>query len=183
MDDETYTRLYRSYHHVQEIEEFRWLISEVEKLKPQAILEIGVHHGGSLKFWEAILPPGGLLVGVDYQPQLDWDVAESDRRIFIVRGRSERGETVMRVREILAGGSVDFAFLDGSHEYDVVKEDFENYSPMVREGGIVAIHDINTERGKAGRFFAELEARYPNATAKVCRVQGTGIWRKSGWSG
>jgi len=180
MDEETYLRLYRTVHHVQELDEFRWLISEVEKLKPSVILEIGVHHGGSLKFWEAILKPGDLLVGVDYEPQLDWNVAASDRRIVIVTGNSTAEETVRGVREALGGRLVDFAFLDGSHEYETVRMDFENYAPMVRNGGIIAIHDIWTEAKQAGRFFEELEAKYPNDTAKMCRVQGTGLWWKRG---
>lgn len=180
MDKALFNQMMATYHHVQEHEEFYWLISEVEKLNPHIIVEVGVHHGGSLKFWETILSPGDLLIGIDYEPQLYWDVSKSDRRVVIVRGRSESEETLSKVKEILAGRKADFIFLDGSHSYSVVRVDFEDYGTLLRDGGIVAIHDISTEWGEAGRFFAELEAMYPNATAKMCRVQGTGIWWKHG---
>jgi hypothetical protein len=32
--------------------------------------------------------------------------------------------------------------IDGDHTYAGVKQDFEMYSPFVREGGIVAFHDL-----------------------------------------
>lgn len=178
MNKETYTQLYNAVHHVQDVEEFYWLISEVEKLNPNIIIEIGVHHGGSLKFWEQILKPGDLLIGIDYEPQIDWDWEGSDREIVIIKGRSELSSTVERVKEILGERKADFAFLDGSHEYDIVKKDFNNFSPLLRVGGLIAIHDINTQREQAGRFFAELEAEYPDATDKMLKVQGTGVWYK-----
>lgn len=180
MDERTYLKLYGSYHHVQDIEEFWWLIRQVQDLSPHVIMEVGVHHGGSLKFWEQILQPGDLLIGVDYEPQLDWDVSKSDRRIIIYKGRSEDSSTVQAVRESLGGREADFIFLDGSHEYSVVSWDFENYSPLLRAGGLLAIHDIKTEQAQAGKFFRELEAKYPDATAKMMKVQGTGIWCKHG---
>lgn len=37
---------------------------------------------------------------------------------------------------------MDFLFIDGDHAYEGVKADFEMYSPLVRKGGLVALHDI-----------------------------------------
>ena len=48
-------------------------------------------------------------------------------------------------RRALAGAQADFhepielLFIDGAHEYDLVKEDFEKWVPKVVEGGVVAI--------------------------------------------
>lgn len=36
---------------------------------------------------------------------------------------------------------VELIFIDGAHEYDLVKLDFELWSPKVIDGGIVAFHD------------------------------------------
>ena len=36
---------------------------------------------------------------------------------------------------------VEFIFIDGSHEYDDVKKDFELWFPKVMSGGIMAFHD------------------------------------------
>lgn len=44
-------------------------------------------------------------------------------------------------KEILEG--LDFAYIDGNHKYDFVKQDIENYYPLLKSGGILAGHDIN----------------------------------------
>jgi len=36
---------------------------------------------------------------------------------------------------------IDFIFVDGSHEYELVKRDFELWFPHIKEGGIMAFHD------------------------------------------
>lgn len=42
-------------------------------------------------------------------------------------------------------GSLDFVFVDASHEYEDVKDDLIAWYPKVRAGGIIAGHDINHE--------------------------------------
>ncbi len=37
---------------------------------------------------------------------------------------------------------IDFIFIDGSHEYNDVLADFENFYPHVKPGGIIAFHDV-----------------------------------------
>ena len=38
-------------------------------------------------------------------------------------------------------GSVDFIYVDGSHEYEDVKRDIELYLPKIKQGGFIAGHD------------------------------------------
>ncbi len=38
-------------------------------------------------------------------------------------------------------GPIEFLFIDGAHEYELVKQDFELWSPHLIEGGIIAFHD------------------------------------------
>lgn len=40
---------------------------------------------------------------------------------------------------------IDFLFIDASHQYDDVLSDFETYFPHVRDGGLVAFHDVTPE--------------------------------------
>jgi hypothetical protein len=42
---------------------------------------------------------------------------------------------------------VDFVFLDGSHEYENVKWECENYSKLVNPGGVLSGHDYNIFEG------------------------------------
>lgn len=52
---------------------------------------------------------------------------------------------------------VDLIFLDGSHEYEDVKWECENYSKLVKVGGILSGHDYNIFEGvnKAVDEFAK----------------------------
>jgi len=42
---------------------------------------------------------------------------------------------------------IELLFVDGSHEYDLVLEDFEKWVPKVLEGGWVAFHDTTWTAG------------------------------------
>ena len=37
---------------------------------------------------------------------------------------------------------IDFIFIDGSHQYEDVKQDVETFYPHVKPGGIIALHDV-----------------------------------------
>jgi len=39
--------------------------------------------------------------------------------------------------------SIGMIFIDGSHEYELVKADMEAWRPKVVPGGIIALHDAN----------------------------------------
>ena len=49
---------------------------------------------------------------------------------------------MQKIKAILKDNKVDFIYIDGDHNYEGVKKDFEMYSPLVRKGGIIAFHDI-----------------------------------------
>jgi predicted O-methyltransferase YrrM len=51
---------------------------------------------------------------------------------------------------------IDLVWIDGAHEYDQVKSDFENWLPHLRKGGMVAMHDTKPG-GKAGPYRVILE--------------------------
>jgi len=38
-------------------------------------------------------------------------------------------------------GPIELLFIDGAHEYELVKQDFELWSPFLNEGGTIAFHD------------------------------------------
>lgn len=43
---------------------------------------------------------------------------------------------------MLEGKQVDFLFIDGDHSEKGIEADFNDYSPLVRPGGLIAFHDI-----------------------------------------
>lgn len=46
---------------------------------------------------------------------------------------------------------IDYIFIDGDHQYEAVKADYEQWLPFVKVGGIIAIHDSAANRG--GPFY------------------------------
>jgi hypothetical protein len=40
-------------------------------------------------------------------------------------------------------------FIDGDHSYQGARFDFETYGPMVKSGGIIALHDIYPSKAES----------------------------------
>jgi hypothetical protein len=74
-------------------------------------------------------------------------------------------------------------FIDGDHRYKCVKKDFLYYRTLVREGGLILLHDIIESEGggraRAGsvpKFWKELAGIYPHQEFVHSRDQhGSGI--------
>jgi predicted O-methyltransferase YrrM len=138
----------------QEPSEIRGLLDLIAGDRPRTILEIGTSNGGSLFLFARVAAPDALLVSVDlphgefgggYPPwrgRLYRSFAAGAQRIELLRANSHDAGTLDAVREALGGRRVDVLFIDGDHSYDGVKRDYEMYSPLVRDGGVIGIHDI-----------------------------------------
>jgi len=162
--------------------DFKWVIDEVEKIKPKIIVEMGTATGGSLKYWEQILldcKENGnnfgdcLLISLENNPGCfpTWDWKNSKVDIHIVYGSSNDLNIVKKVKVILKNRKIDFLFIDGAHRYSIPEGDFNNYSQFVREAGIVCIADLG-EPCPAHLFLQLPEPREVDPTI------GMGIWRK-----
>ena len=68
----------------------------------------------------------------------------------MLRGDSHSESTVSKVKDEVGSGGIDFLLIDGDHTYEGVKRDYELYSGLVNEGGLIAFHDI-APRGEARR--------------------------------
>ena len=135
--------------------EFKRLLNIFHELKPSRILEIGSEHGGSLWHWITNAAPGSTIVAVDYlhaegtqwRPQQlrlrdRWERWAKEARVnlHIVNADSTQPDTIEAVRKL---APFDFAFIDANHRYEYVRPDFLNYGRgMVRDGGVVALHDL-----------------------------------------
>lgn len=144
------------YQHEREIRELADIVS---KHQVRTVVEIGVHRGGTSAMWCQLVGPEGLVVGVDL-PDGHWGgigVPGADIRdahlvaqfpwYRPVRGNSHEPSTLEAVVTALLGRKVDLLFIDGDHSLKGVHQDFDMYSKLVRERGLVAFHDvIDTER-------------------------------------
>jgi len=157
---------------IQLREEIRGLATLVAEQEPETILEIGTANGGTFYVWSRFIDscdtlvsldlPGGDFGGgyeankIDLYRQLD-----DSKEMTFIRDNSH-SEAVCEHAAEAAGGRVDFLFIDGDHTYDGVKQDFEMYSELVSEDGIIALHDIvnDNEEIDVPRFWDEIEAEY-----------------------
>jgi len=142
----------------------------VKAIAPARVLEIGVCEGGWLWCMEPFFAPGAQIIGID---NLSNPVIRIDRlRSVIARlgkthpttlieGASQTPEALARVLELLDGKPLDVLHIDGGHDYPSALSDWERYAPLVRKGGLIAIHDIQGVKYReqeVDTLWAEIEA-------------------------
>lgn len=144
---------YRRIGATQIEEEFRALIAEVRTIEPRVIVEIGTARGGSFLAWcrnaadlaISIDLPGGIHGGGYALPRArlyaEFVLSRATRAVLL-REDSHSAATVAKVAALLNGRPIDFLFIDGDHRYDGVSRDYASWKPLVRRGGLVALHDI-----------------------------------------
>jgi hypothetical protein len=129
-----------------------WLYETAYKLQPQAqIVEIGSFKGRST----ACLALGcvGSQKSVYCIDTFNGNDSDFGERAFFgeFRKNLERLNLFQYVRPLVGtsreiaehwNSPIDFLFIDGSHQYEDVLSDFDTYFPHVRDGGLVAFHDV-----------------------------------------
>ena len=147
---------------IQVRSELQALLEMLERTPPRTVLEIGTAFGGTLFLLTRVSSPEAILISVDlpledlrvegparygggnYAPRkrLYRSFARDQQRVVFLAADSHSPRTLDKIRHELAGRELDFLFLDGDHSADGVRRDFEMYAPLVRDGGIIALHDI-----------------------------------------
>jgi predicted O-methyltransferase YrrM len=159
---------------VQVREELLGMLDRVRALNPTRICEIGASAGGTLYLLTRVASPDALIISLDidlppHTRRVRARMTRDRQRLVCMEADSHDPRTREKVVEELGDEQLDFLFIDGDHSYEGVRADFELYSGLVREGGIIALHDINPDQGptraEAGpdsgqvpRFWAELKA-------------------------
>ncbi len=131
--------------HLQWKQEFLEFLDFAMTAGPVRIGEIGLYTGGTHLVLTRALPTVQLTIGVDMhvrnKSQLGYFAKSSQRRIF-VEGKSCASATLERVARSLGSEKLDLLLIDADHSYAGVKQDFMQYKRFVRDGGIIAFHDI-----------------------------------------
>jgi predicted O-methyltransferase YrrM len=149
------------------------LLAAVRRERPRVVLEIGTALGGTLFGFAQVAAQDALLITIDlpagrfgggYYPARGYfyrKLGHDRQTIHPILGDSHAPGTLARVQELLGGRPVDVLFIDGDHEYEGVQRDLDLYAPLVREGGLIAFHDIvpgDPELvGGVPRFWAEFK--------------------------
>ncbi len=145
--------------------------------RPRRVLEIGSYRGGTLFCSCRLAAPDALLISLDLPESGPWRsyprrrrklyraFARRGQRIEALRANSHDVATLELVHTALAGRRLDLLFIDGDHTFDGVKQDYETFGPLVREGGLIAFHDIvpgSSELvGGVPRFWEEVKDKLP----------------------
>lgn len=156
--------------------------------RPERALEIGTANGGTLFFLARLANPQATIVSVDlpggkfgggYSSTRAWvyrRFARRGQRLQTLRGDSHTLDMLDRVKAVLRGQPLDYLFIDGDHTYEGVKRDFELYAPLVRQGGIIALHDIVEHPPALGcdvsRFWNQIKSQYRHVEIIENRDEG-----------
>ncbi len=65
---------------------------------------------------------------------------KSESKITLIEGNSQDKKVIKRLENL----ELDLLFIDGDHSYSGVKNDFNNYSPIVKSGGLIVVDDYAT---------------------------------------
>jgi predicted O-methyltransferase YrrM len=153
---------------LQRRSEFLELISLVKEQKCKYLLEIGTYKGGALFVFSQLAASDATVISLDFpgtffgklhrasQALLFRRLTRKGQSFFSLRNDSHKPETLATVRDILQGNKLDFLFIDGDHSYKGVREDFKMYAPLVRDGGLIAFHDITPCEASAGEKQKEV---------------------------
>lgn len=160
----------------QNMVELLGLVKALQTITMETVCEIGTYKGGTLFIWCQLaaddaeifsidLPGGEFGGGYDKRllPLIE-AFPKTNQKLNTLLGDSHSKEIQNQFAGKLNGRNVDFLFIDGDHTYKGVKQDFEDYSPYVRSGGIIAFHDIVKRKEipeiEVWRYWNEIKQNY-----------------------
>lgn len=131
----------------------------LEDFEINTMLEIGCYQGGCFATWSQVLKPDHMIGvtkdEVELFPDFRIRVARDDgpSKVDMIFRESQTPEALAEAEAALDGKLLDFLFIDGGHSFRDVQLDFLMYSPLVREGGVVGIHDVNRGCADVYKFW------------------------------
>jgi predicted O-methyltransferase YrrM len=163
--------------------EFEFLLQEYKNLNAKNVLEIGSYFGYSLHHWLYYSSENARVISVDLpisefcgasDPRVpvqehainnEWKLwtRRNKNKLNLIQASSMLPSTKETVQQLLNGELLDFVFIDGDHRYEAVKSDFTMYYDLVKDGGIIALHDIGSaEEGGVSKLWEELKIIFNN---------------------
>jgi predicted O-methyltransferase YrrM len=140
----------------------RSLYRIVSSLRPERCLELGTSVGMSACYIGAGLTSGGFgrLITIEGQD----DSAQTAREALDEARVSDRVEVrVGQFADVMPGalddlGGVDFAFIDGHHQYQPTIDYFRSIVDRTANGGLLMFDDIDYPLGDMARAWTEIRA-------------------------
>jgi cephalosporin hydroxylase len=160
------------------------LLERLAERRPAVLCEIGSAEGGTLFLFAQAARPDARLLSIDVRNAPERverfrSLVRPGQQLTCFDGNSHDLEVVRRFRDWLGSDRLEFLFIDGDHTAEGVERDFEMYGPSVRNGGLVAFHDIvpdfrtrygvdtGNDAGGVPMYWQHLKSRYPQAVEFV----------------
>lgn len=123
------------------------LLEQVRERRPRYICEIGSDKGGTLALFSRVARPDAEILSLDiaHTPQrlaAFKQLVQPGQKLTCITGDTHTQAILNQFKAWLGNNQLDFLFIDGDHTYEGVKLDYEMYSPFVRQGGLIAFHDV-----------------------------------------
>jgi cephalosporin hydroxylase len=142
----------------------------INEIKPQILCEIGTSYGGTSLLFSRFIPSLKLMICLDLYVKNKAKLRllkPSSLALHFCEASSHSKGMLHSVEKILSDRPIDVLFIDGDHRYEGVKQDFEDYSRLVRPGGIILLHDIVQEKpggkewaGGVPQFWREIKDKF-----------------------
>lgn len=114
----------------------------LEKEDIKNILEIGTWRGYSAKTFIEQFDPH-IFITIDHDKKMEAAIEINNPNYhYLWHKDSNDRKTHDEVKTILDKKKLDLLFIDGGHRFPVVEADWKIYSPLVRQGGFILLHDI-----------------------------------------
>lgn len=120
----------------------------IKESSPEVIIEIGTQNGQSTKAMLLGMKDSGnqgRMISLDHKDRqtiLDAEYSDMKSVWKFIQGDSHQPESLEAVKESLNGSLADVLFIDGDHKMPGVQQDFDQYTPLVKPGGVIIMHDI-----------------------------------------
>ena len=140
----------------EELYDFLKLLIEKNVKK---VLQIGLGHFGSTQFCLSLICDEVVTVEYDIKNIANYanrELLYNQNKEHFIYGDSSDENVISQASNY---GKFDAVFIDGNHSYEYVKKDYKNYSPFVKQGGIVSFHDacLDAERYGTPKVLSELQ--------------------------
>lgn len=185
---------------VQKISELSNMLRLADQQPLNTVVEVGSAKGGT--FWalaqlaadDALMAsidiPGGSPIdvrnGQDVYGDRDRErfrrLVKETQRCRLIDADSQKLSTMEMLADTLGPRKIDLLFIDADHRLDGVTRDFNLYSPLVKEGGLIVFHDMipqNDPRSGVHVLWQKLKKRYTNTWEFI----GKDAWGQGHWGG
>ncbi len=101
--------------------------------RPRTYVELGLYQ---CELFNRMIPHAETLIGVDMAKDAGKHMKRIDKTRFVNSSTNEFCRVAMS-----DGIEIDLLFIDANHSYASVKSDFLGFFPLVKEGGLIVLHD------------------------------------------